>query len=282
MTMKMAELARVSGVGRSAIHFYRNLGLLPAPVRHGPKLHVYGPRHVRRLRELVALRAEGVSIAMLQRRFARPPRQPRERAPGEKPAPRPRRAQDLSARERVLDLAAREFVARGYEGVRVADLARASGISKATFYGWFASKTDLFVGCLDRLRLVVVGPEVRAAFMRDQPFADEARLRVAALLEHAEAYRMMTNLLAQASASSDRALAARAGAAHHRMITGAQPMFERAMQHGECRDLDPELCAYATWGDVLAISDRLALDDRYTTAAAVEAALDFVFRGIAA
>jgi AcrR family transcriptional regulator len=275
--VKIAELARVSRTARSTIHFYRNAGLLPPPVRRGPKLHIYGPRHVRRLKELAALRAQGVSIATLQKRFSRTSSEgERTRPPRKTPA-----RGDLAARERLLDLAAREFVARGFDGVRVSDLARAAGISKATFYGWFATKADLFVDCLDRLRQVVIGPEQRAALTPAMSFDHESRLRAAALIEHASSFRMMTNLVSQAATSADAELAERARAARHRMVTGATAMFERAIARGECRPLDSELLAYATWGALLALADRLAFDDRYTTGEALAMFHDFVRRGTA-
>jgi hypothetical protein len=42
----------------------------------------------------------------------------------------------------------------------------------------------------------------------------------------------------------------------------------------------PELLAYVTWGALLALADRLAFDDRFTRAEALEALHDFVRRGL--
>jgi AcrR family transcriptional regulator len=275
--MKIAELARVSGASRSTIHYYLSLGLLPAPTRRGPKLHVYGARHVRRLREVGELRSQGLSIDALKRRFARPLRR-------EAPAnPRPRRANtgDAALRDTIRTAAARAFVASGYEAVRVDDLARELGLSKTTFYACFPSKADLFVDCLDHLRLAVIGPSERAAFGTDRPFSDELRVRAAAVLAHAGPYRMMTSLLAEAAERGNRELASRARQARHRMITGAQPMFERAIAGGTCRAIDAELVAYMTWGALMATADWLALDDRRTVPDAVAGLFDFVMRGLA-
>lgn len=278
--MKIAELARVSGTSRSTIHYYRGLGLLPPPVRRGPKLHLYGPRHLRRLRELAASRAEGVSIEALQRRFAHRAHEPAA-APQPPRARRRRVLDDARVRAAIRTAAAREFVARGYEAVRVEDVARATGISKTTFYACFPSKADLFVDCLDHLRLAVIGPAERAALGPSLSFAQESRARAFAVLEHAAAYRMMTSLLAEAAERGDRALAGRARLARHRMITAAQPMFERAMAHGQCRRADPELIAYMAWGALMAIADRLAYDDRLRVPHALDALLELVMHGVA-
>jgi AcrR family transcriptional regulator len=277
--MKIAELVRVSGTTRSTIHYYASVGLLPPPRRRGPKLHVYGARHVRRLRELSARRADGASIAELKRRYERRGRDAGDEASRPR-ARRRRRAADDVLRDEIRGAAARAFVASGYEAVRVDDLARALGISKTTFYACFPSKADLFVDCLDHLRLAVIGPGERATVGPTTPFADELRARARAVLGHAGAYRMMTSLLAEAAERGDRDLARRARQARHLMITGAQPMFERAIAAGQCRSIDAELLSYMAWGALMAVADRLALDGRYAIDVALRVLLDFVERGI--
>jgi TetR/AcrR family transcriptional repressor of nem operon len=46
-------------------------------------------------------------------------------------------------RERILDCAARLFREKGYDGVGVADIMQAAGLTHGGFYGHFASKDDL-------------------------------------------------------------------------------------------------------------------------------------------
>ncbi|MDF2695161.1 MAG: Transcriptional regulator, MerR family / Transcriptional regulator, TetR family [Labilithrix sp.] len=277
--MKMAELVRVSGTSRSTIHFYRNVGLLPPPQRRGPRLHLYDRSHLRRLRDIAALRAEGVALEEIQRRFAKQVKdvkEPRRRGP-RSPVPN---SEGDELRDVIALEAARAFVERGYDAVRVDDIARAAGIGKAKFYAYFPSKADLFVDCLERLRLEVYGEEDRAR-LAGLPFDEEARLRAQAALGRFEQYRMMTNLLAQAAYGPDKKLALRAREAMHRLVTGAQPMFERAVARGECRAVDAELVAYMTWGALLALGDRLALDARFTPEKALSVYLDFVTYGTA-
>jgi len=289
--MKMAELARVSGTSRSTIHLYRNMSLLPPPERRGPKLHLYGPVHLQRLRDIAHLRREGRTLIEIQHRFAHGAGDvdgaPARRA-GEvehAPARKPRRRGETSAatplREVILDAAAREFVERGYDAVHVDDIARAAGIGKARFYEHFTSKADLFVECLDRLRHVVFSSEQRSGLGAGLSFEDEGRLRAAAVLYRFAPYRMMTNLLAQAAYGPDQNLARRARAALHRMVTDAEPMFKRAIAAKALRNVDSELLSYMTWGALIAVGDRLALDDRYTQSDALEAYLDFATHGSA-
>jgi AcrR family transcriptional regulator len=51
-------------------------------------------------------------------------------------------------RERLLLAAADVFARRGYDGTRVADIARAAGVSSGALYAHFASKAELLVAAL--------------------------------------------------------------------------------------------------------------------------------------
>jgi len=53
------------------------------------------------------------------------------------------REQAVQNRERVLDTAAKLFRERGFNGVGVADLMKAAGLTHGAFYGQFESKEDL-------------------------------------------------------------------------------------------------------------------------------------------
>src|SRR6185503_10731385 len=70
LAMKIAELERVSGVGRSTLHHYLNLGLLPPPERLGPKLHLYGPAHIEGLRQIRRLQRRGLSLTQMKARLS--------------------------------------------------------------------------------------------------------------------------------------------------------------------------------------------------------------------
>lgn len=279
--VKMAELVRLSGASRSLIHFYLNSGLLPPPIRRGPKLHFYARVHLERLREIAARRSAGESLEEIGRNFSRRERSRARREALNREGPKIRHSR-RGLRDALLDAAARAFVERGYEGVHVEDVARDVGVSKAKLYEQFSSKAALFVACLDRLRNVVFSPESRAQLVTPAlSFDDEGRVRSSAVLSKFAPYRMMTNLLTQAAFGSDPDLAASARVALHRMVLGAKPMFDRAVASGHCRALDTELAAYMTWGALMAVGDRLALDDRYTVEDGLAAYLDFVTYGTA-
>jgi TetR/AcrR family transcriptional repressor of nem operon len=60
------------------------------------------------------------------------------------------REQAAKNRERVLDVASRLFRERGFDGVGVAELMRAAGLTHGGFYGQFASKDDLIAQACER------------------------------------------------------------------------------------------------------------------------------------
>jgi AcrR family transcriptional regulator len=67
-------------------------------------------------------------------------------------------------RERLLRAAAEVFAQRGYDGTRVADIARTAGVSNAALYAHFGSKAELLVEALR-----AHGPRLLADVIRADP-----------------------------------------------------------------------------------------------------------------
>lgn len=74
------------------------------------------------------------------------------------------RAEAAQNRERVIEVAAKLFRERGFDGIGVAELMKAAGLTHGGFYGNFASKEDLMAqactraleGSLDAMRRLEV------------------------------------------------------------------------------------------------------------------------------
>jgi AcrR family transcriptional regulator len=61
-------------------------------------------------------------------------------------------AQLVAARRtQILDAATRVFASKGFNRATIHDVARDAGVADGTIYNYFASKTDLLFGLLDRL-----------------------------------------------------------------------------------------------------------------------------------
>ena len=92
-------------------------------------------------------------------------------------------------RRAILETALRLFTERGYIGVRVEDIAREAGVSRATFYKHFAERDEILADLFSRLLGGAgEGPTI------DVPPSGDAQERVGALLT-ATAVRMLEDEL---------------------------------------------------------------------------------------
>src|SRR5436189_4852273 len=69
----------------------------------------------------------------------------------------PTRMTGAQRRQRILDVAADLFAARGYHSTSVAEIASAAGITKPVLYDHFPSKQRLFVEVIEQARDELVG-----------------------------------------------------------------------------------------------------------------------------
>src|SRR5262244_1162784 len=54
-------------------------------------------------------------------------------------------------RSQILDAATQVFASKGFNRATIRDVAQAAGVADGTIYNYFANKTDLLFGLLDRL-----------------------------------------------------------------------------------------------------------------------------------
>lgn len=92
--------------------------------------------------------------------------------------------QEESTRQKLLDAATQVFLEKGYEGTRVAEIARRAGLTTGAIYGNFDNKADLLTaalaaGCQTQHRLFL---DLLAMAPRDEA----AARAVAASLKEAE------------------------------------------------------------------------------------------------
>lgn len=66
MRYRVEELASACGVSVDTVRYYQSRDLLPPPAREG-RVAVYGAEHAARIREIRALQAKGLSLAVIAR-----------------------------------------------------------------------------------------------------------------------------------------------------------------------------------------------------------------------
>ena len=142
--LTMAQLERETGVPRSTIHFYLREGLLPPATRNATNRTFYTEAHADLIREIRRLQDEGLRLSAVKRKL-----QPFIDSAGEEEIDLGKRSEIL--RRSILETAARDFAAHGYTRTRVADIIRELGITPQVFYGYFPTKLQLFIECLDVL-----------------------------------------------------------------------------------------------------------------------------------
>ncbi len=98
-----------------------------------------------------------------------------------------------AARERtrhaILETALRLFGERGYIGVRVEDIAREAGVSRATFYKHFAERDEILASLFGRL--------LASTTERTSPLEGDAEAQVRVLLHDTAAQMLAEDLLAR-------------------------------------------------------------------------------------
>lgn len=145
-------------------------------------------------------------------------------------------------RERILGEAARRFVASGYHGISMREIAESIGVSKASLYYHFQDKESLFLAILEQSL-----EGVDALF--DPVPGGDVRARIAAVMdglltwpsEQRAVIRLATQEVAHLGEESRRSFMS---AYRGRFVGRIEAILREGMAAGELRRVDP---AQATW-----------------------------------
>jgi TetR/AcrR family transcriptional regulator, fatty acid metabolism regulator protein len=170
-------------------------------------------------------------------------------------------AQLVAARRaQILDAATRVFASKGFNRATIRDVARGAGVADGTIYNYFANKTDLLFGLLDRLNdterrpasLAQVVDTSLASFFRAY-----LRERVEALWSNADLLRaILPELLANPDLRTRY---------YNEVIAPTMALGEGAIQAlasgGRIRDLDAALATRMLAGSLLGLMVLQLLGD---------------------
>ena len=197
-----------------------------------------------------------------------PPTPPR-RAPGRPPRHTP---------HELLELVAREFLARGYDATTMADLARATGLTKSSIYHYVAGKQELLhlavARAVDALFAVLDEPASTAG-----PAADRLEHVVRRSAEVLVAQLPYVTLLLRVRGNTEveREALARRREFDHRLSA----LVQSAIDEGGLRaDLDPRLATRLLFGMVNSIAEWYRPGGSTTPTDVADAVVELAFEGL--
>lgn len=269
--MKMGDLERATGVSRSTIRGYLQMGLLRPPRRVGPRTYLFDDDHVRSLARIRTLREQGQSLRSIKQALG--PASTGPHAQGNSDPLPDRRAQ-------LRGVATKMFAERGYAAVKLTDIAREANMTKAAFYRYFDSKEALFVECVEQIRMLIVPIDARKREGSDPDLNARGTWRARVALENFETYRMVANFLKMVIFGTDPALARKARRAYDAMVTDVREDMVQATKLGLYRaDVDHELHCYMLFGALMGAGLKMATDPRYSLDDALNGYMDLVAHG---
>jgi AcrR family transcriptional regulator len=148
-----------------------------------------------------------------------------------------------SVREVILQEAARLFVATGYYGLSMREIATAAGVSKAALYYHFRDKEALFLAILtDHLEHI---EQVLAEARQAPTTRRQVEQMIQAIFDRAPEQRAIIRLASQEMGHLGREAHAEFNRFYHEKFIGqVEAILSDGIAHGELRPMDPSL---ATW-----------------------------------
>lgn len=144
--MKISELSVFSSTPVTTIRYYILEGLLPEPLKTAKTMAYYTEAHLNRLLEIQKLKKENVSLAMIKKKFTGDV--------GNLSTLKEDNGELLTrTRDEILKISVQLFRQKGYDGVKISDIAGSASVGKGTFYQYFKNKEELFFECLENIFL---------------------------------------------------------------------------------------------------------------------------------
>lgn len=289
--MKIGALSSVSGVSRSTIHHYLNMGLLPEPVRTGLNLCMYDEVHlarllaIKRLRETQKLPLQAIKALLAKEGDTEKDIDPEQSRHGQPPSVQinletPGRQVTRSKRQQIMDTATELFCQKGFEAVRISDIADALQMGKATLYEYFQTKEELFIECIERLSLIVLPREIWEEINQETDIFQRLEKRARSFLEAFKDYGGILNLARTASHKKDTKIAEKGRAAIRLMTLPMRDDLEKAQKEGTIRRIDPELVSYFLLSLGESLGSRIEMDDKYSTEKGLQVLMNFIRKAL--
>ncbi len=155
---------------------------------------------------------------------------------------------DIAMRARIMAEATRLFMAAGYNGISMREIAEAVGVSKAGLYYHFRDKEDLFLAILHDA-LARLGQIVQAARAAGPPARTQVELLVCALFGLPGEQRALIRLAGHELAHLGATARTEFGRQYHAQFIGqVSALLEAAIARGELRPIEPQTLTWLLLG----------------------------------
>lgn len=155
-------------------------------------------------------------------------------------------ADKISKKNQILDNALEIFLNKGYEGARVSEIVKLSGIAQGTFYLYFSSKEDVFVAIAERFFEDLI--KVIFETLEDgNSLIDKMEATINGLADFVrEGHQLMTLVHSPVASSilGRQDLSDRFNLEISRLLNVVSTMLEEGIEKGEIRPCQPQLTAF--------------------------------------
>ena len=148
----------------------------------------------------------------------------------------------------ILKAAVELFQEKGYERASMNELTRRLGGSKATVYGYFSSKEELFVAVVNEVAtshltaaIAQIAPQALGSESLQEVLIRFGETMMAVVTNDASALAVYRMVMAEAGNSNVGQLFHASGPAQ--LMDAVAALFAGAMEHGELRRADPKVLA---------------------------------------
>jgi AcrR family transcriptional regulator len=269
--MKISELEAITGIPRSTIHHYMNLGLLHRPGKSAKTMAHYDHSHVKRLEAIQRIKLEYLKTAKTSRiplDFIK--HKLTESYSLIKPAAAKTKIHSggdgkkgQKKKEDIIEATLRLYAHRGYYLTKIRDITKAVGISSPTFYRYFKDKRELFVETIEYV-VKKFKSETQAALKGEKDLSRRSMIMFTTFYAHYPKIGEILNQLRSGVTIGDPWAKDRLFRLYGEMMGNLIKEIQGAIKNGIVRPVDPVLLSYFTLAiDEVAIH-LASMDDAHT------------------
>ncbi|MEW6554745.1 MAG: MerR family transcriptional regulator [Actinomycetota bacterium] len=252
--LKISDLERITGVGRSTIHYYLREGLLSPPRRTGKTMAYYDAGHVEELRRIRDLQEEGYPLTLI--------RDMKDGSRGWKEQDTVETAPSADKKAQIMEKAVEVFARKGYHNTRISDITRAVGLGHSTFYLYFPSKKAMFMECVDQVFQTMFSG-VWEEIKHEQDPLKRMRMRGEAVLKYHPEFLDILHVL-HGTMEDDPRMEAKRKEIYASIAKTVQRDINKAIKEGMIPGVNTEIASYMLVGWLETAPLLLNLDKGYT------------------